>query len=131
MNQENDRHPLLHRQEEEATQCLDASSQGMEERKCSHSQDPVSDGGSQRSEEDVSECEIPPGGPDDPSNPSTGSLDHSLLATSNLDSYTRNLEKVKRKSAPCFLDDEQLELFCLLPLSNKQRVELLDTIRKQ
>ncbi len=131
MNQENDRRPLLHRQEEETPQCLDASSQSVEERKCRQGEDPVSDGSSQRSEEDVSECEIPSDDTDDPFKPLTDSLDHSLLDTSNLDSYTRNLEKVKRKFAPFFLDDEQLELFCLLPLSNKQRVELLSQINHQ
>jgi hypothetical protein len=56
-------------------------------------------------------------------------LDHSLLDTSNLDAWQANLDKTKRKFESYFCDDRQLELFCLLPLSNNQRVQLLETLR--
>ena len=125
MKQEDDRHYSAHRKEE-TVECMDAPSQSMEEGKCRDREDHVSDRCSQGGEKDVSTCEI-----SDEISPLVDKLDHSLLDTSNLDSYTRNLEKVKRKFASFFLDDEQLELFCLLPLSNKQRVELLGQINQQ
>jgi len=126
MAQEDVRHLPVNRKEEETIECLDAPSQRMEEATCSDCEDHVSDGCSQGGEKDVSACEL-----SDQINPLADTLDHSLLDTSNLDSYTRNLHKVKRKFAPFFLDDEQLELFCLLPLSNQQRVELLGQINQQ
>ena len=125
MKQDDDNHPV-NRKEEEATECMDAPSSNMEEGKCRDREDHVSDRCSQGGEKDVSTCEI-----SDEISPLVDKLDHSLLDTSNLDSYTRNLDKVKRKFAPFFVDDEQLELFCLLPLSNKQRVELLGQINQQ
>ena len=125
MKQEDDNHSVR-RKEEEAIECMDASSSSMEEGKCRDCEDNVSDRCSQGGEEDVSTCEL-----SGEISPLADTLDHSLLDTSNLDSYTRNLEKVKRKFASFFLDDEQLELFCLLPLSNKQRVELLGQINQQ
>lgn len=125
MKQDDVNHPV-DREEEEATECMDAPSQSMEEGECRDCEDHVSDRCSQGGEEDVSTCEL-----SGEISPLVDKLDHSLLDTSNLDSYTRNLEKVKRKFASFFLDDEQLELFCLLPLSNKQRVELLGQINQQ
>ena len=58
-------------------------------------------------------------------------LDHSLIDTSDLEAWQWNLEKAKRKFGPYFVDEQQLELFCLLPLSNTQRVQLLQTIRSK
>ena len=58
-------------------------------------------------------------------------LDHSLIDTSDLEAWQWNLEKAKRKFGPYFVDEQQLELFCLLPLNNTQRVQLLQTIRSK
>lgn len=58
-------------------------------------------------------------------------LDHMLLDTSDLDAWKVNLDKAKRKFGPYFCDEKQLEMFCLLPLSNKQRVHLLEKLRSQ
>lgn len=93
---------------DEALECLEESSPGR-------MQDDESGGNCERSQEDVH---------------TNHKLDHSLLDTSDVEAWHWHLEKAKRKFGPYFLDEQQLELFCLLPLSNKQRVELLGRMRQ-
>lgn len=109
-------------QEEARTQSMDETFVCMESSSSGRMQDHESGRNCQGSQEDVSttETQLMP-----------EKLDHSLLDTSDLEAWHWNLEKAKRKFGPYFVDEQQLELFCLLPLSNTQRVKLLESIRSQ
>jgi hypothetical protein len=109
--------------QEARAESMDETSFSLESSPSRGVQDYESGRDSQGSEEDV------PTDPDFPVIPKK--LDHSLIDTSNLEAWQWNLEKAKRKFGPYFVDEEQLEMFCLLPLSNTQRVQLLQTIRSK
>ena len=48
--------------------------------------------------------------------------------TDDLDKYTAELEKTKRTYEKFFSNTEQLEYFCLLPLTDSQRLTLLHQV---
>lgn len=109
--------------QETRTESMDETSFSLESSSSRGMQEDESGRDSEGSEEEL------PADPDFPVIPEK--LDHSLIDTSDLEAWQWNLEKAKRKFGPYFLDEQQLELFCLLPLSNTQRVQLLQTIRSK
>lgn len=108
--------------QETRAESMDETSFSLESISSRRMQDDESGSDCERSEKDLST---------DPENVKVmpDKLDHALVDTSDLSAWQWNLEKSKRKFGPYFVDEKQLELFCLLPLSNTQRVQLLQTIR--
>lgn len=109
--------------QETRTESMDETSFSLESSSSRGMQENESGRDSEGSEEEL------PTDPDFPVIPEK--LDHSLIDTSDLEAWQWNLEKAKRKFGPYFVDEQQLELFCLLPLNNTQRVQLLQTIRSK
>lgn len=101
----------------------------VEEKSCRLGEDNESGGSSESCPEGL--CESGTVSLADTEDESPPKLDHSLLDTSDLDAWQVNLDKVKRRFEPYFCDEKQLEMFCLLPLSNRQRVHLLDKLRSK
>lgn len=105
--------------QETRTKSMDEASLGLESSSPGRVQDNESGADCQGSEEELpADFKVIP-----------KDLDHSLIDTSDVDAWQYNFEKAKRKFGPYFVDEKQLELFCLLPLNNAQRVQLLQTIR--
>jgi hypothetical protein len=115
--------------DDEDSQSLDSTLSKMETRECSISQNHETGPTSPRSEENIpkesdseegEECDVNKLMP----------LQASLVRKETLTDVHMHLEHEKKKYARFFKNDEQAEYFLMLPLSEKQRQLILQSISK-